>query len=359
MFDESNSSHDVEGHILVEKMKWIVPKLFPTRLFAIGNEPPSKDPIGSRVRVAVSVDWEGAHLLQENLHAFQDLRKAHPDVPLTHFMNAAYYTKSENDCVREWDPHEVLSSIDEIGLHVHGWKSLVESSGVDYRSESENFGFEQRQTCGDVGWDTDIRAYTVDELQAIIAKSKAILEEQGLKVGTSFRAGAWLAGPNVLEAVRRQGFLVDASAVDPDKWLGIFAGEPLFAMVREVWPLITHESQPFFIETPVGKILEMPDTGALTDYTTVRKTIDHVSNAVHQLDSEDLFVHMGFHQESAAAHLRQVKMTINKIKRKYGRRVVFETLESSAQRACDVIVRAISCVRCHSAAQRACDAIGR
>lgn len=293
---------------------------------------------GPRVRVAVSVDWEGDSLRESNVRAFQYFREAHPDVPLTHFLNAAYFTKSGRHVVRQWNPRDVVSPIDECGLHVHGWRSLVESSGVEYRSEPtfQDTFLDEHQTSRDQGANIDIRAYTVDELQAIIANSKRILEEQGLKVGTSFRAGAWLAGPNVLEAIRREGFLVDSSAVDSLKWLRPFHAEPLHGMLREVWPCITNESQPYLIETAGGRILEMPDTGALADYNTLPEIVEHVDNAVQKLDSEDLFVHIGFHQETAASNVWKVISAIKQIREKHGHRVVFETLEDSARRAMSV-----------------------
>jgi len=71
-----------------------------------------------------------------------------------------------------------------------------------------------------LGWDVDIRAYSVDELQAIVAKSKAILAQHGLNVGKSFRVGDRLAGPNVLEAFRREGFMVNSSAIGIDEATG-------------------------------------------------------------------------------------------------------------------------------------------
>lgn len=364
------------------------------------------------VRAVVSVDWEGWHLHEENLRAFEAFREAHPEVPLTHFLNAAYFTKSRTSGLQSkisgrleaidkmWNPHRALSPIDERGLHLNGWKSLVESSGVQYQAEphvlrtgteverSDEIEKELRKRVEshadwnsvssrmkgmffpkndsqksqhsqakheleayvnrDDGLDTDIRTYSVDELQAIVANSKAILESQGIKVGTSFRAGAWLAGPNVLEASRREGFIVNSSAVGFDELLGqlagspkssrraaVIEGRPLSPKLRELWPDITQESQPFLLQTPAGWILEMPDTGGMADYTTVDDMVAHIGKAVQQLDTdtEDRFVHIGFHQETAALYAPSIIEAITEIKRNHGHRVVFETLDASARRA--------------------------
>jgi len=41
------------------------------------------------VRIVISVDWEGRDLAAANRRAFAAFPRAHPDVPLTHFLNAA------------------------------------------------------------------------------------------------------------------------------------------------------------------------------------------------------------------------------------------------------------------------------
>jgi len=310
---------------------------------------------------------------------FKEFREAHPEVPLTHFMSAAYFTKSELQPLQEWSPHQVLSPIDEVGLLISGLKSLVEAAGVQFRSEPNTLQtpeevFEEGNELAELagmnsayqeedpeeewerirkqnylsevlGWDVDIRAYSVDELQAIVAKSKAILKKQGIKVGKSFRVGDRLGGPNVLEAFRREGFVFNSSAVGLDEatWplsvaeKAFWRDAPLPGMLRDIWPGTTKETQPHYVETPAGMILEMPDTGGSAGHSTgfagVEDVVDHIDSAVQQLDSEDRFVNIGFHQETAATYGPVVLAAITEIKRKHGNRVVFETLRKSARRA--------------------------
>merc|ERR1712194_144012 len=104
-------------------------------------------------------------------------------------------------------------------------------------------------------------------------------------------------------------------------------------MLRELWPSITKESQPFLLETPVGWVLEMPDTGGSAENTTADQFVDHIDTAVQQLGSEDRFVHIGFTQETAAEYAPRVIAAITEIKKKHGHRVIFETLSSAARRA--------------------------
>jgi hypothetical protein len=308
------------------------------------------------VSVTVSVDWEGMDLLDENVRAFEAFRKAHPDVPLTHFLNAAYFTKSNvNQASARIKKKRCIGPKDGRGLHIHPWRSLVESAGVRYRSDPSwseaqvnlsqgpaGVNIVPNETAGEIpqstwwqdeedeGYDIPLGAYTADEIQAIVAKSKQILEEQGISVGQTFRAGAFLATPNVREAIRREGIHIDSSAIDINKWI---PGCSFSGLTGETWTDITNSSQPFHIETPAGPILEMPDTGALADYVSAKDMVDHVDRSVEQRIYEDRFAHIGFHQETAAEHVSKVIQAITEIKEKHGNRVVFETLENSGRRA--------------------------
>ena len=289
-----------------------------------------------RVRVAISVDWEGREISAVNLQAFANLRNAHPQVPLTHFLNAAYFTKPDANPAKITEQMlAVVLPKDEIGLHIHPWQSLVEASGVTFRSEPTIWGNGRRMRVGsrDSGHEISVEAYETDEFQAIVRKSKEILTANGLELGTSFRAGAWLAGPHVREAIRREGFLVDSSATDT-KWHNELDDYELPRMMREIWPNVTSRTQPFIIKTRAGDLLEMPDTGALADYVTAEEMADHISNAIAELgDSQDRFVHIGFHQETAARYVYRVINAIRMVTAKHGDRVVFETLRESSQRA--------------------------
>ena len=289
-----------------------------------------------RVRVAISVDWEGREISAVNLQAFANLRNAHPQVPLTHFLNAAYFTKPEANAAKiTAQMLEVVLPKDEIGLHIHPWQSLVEAAGVTFRREPTIWGNGRRMRVGmrDSGHEISVEAYEPNEFQAIVRKSKEILTANGFALGTSFRAGAWLAGPHVREAIRREGFLVDSSATDT-KWHDELDDYELPRMMREIWPNVTSRTQPFVIKTPAGNLLEMPDTGALADYVTAEEMAAHVSDAVAELsDTGDRFVHIGFHQETAARYVYRVITAIRMMAAKHGDRVIFETLQQSAQHA--------------------------
>jgi hypothetical protein len=288
-------------------------------------------PAAPVVHITVSVDWEGREMSDENLAAFATLRQAHPSLPLTHFLNAAYFCKDGAlaDDVRD-RMRSVLKDRDELGLHIHPWKSLAESAGVTFRSGPTIWGVERPERKGwpDPGHDVSVEAYEVDEFQKLVAHSKDLLESNGFKLSNSFRAGAWLAGPRVLEAVRREGFLIDSSATDT-KWHTKIAQYALPQMIRDLWPNVTSDTQPFYITTPAGEILEMPDTGALADYVTAEQMAEHILDVVSKLDGADRYAHIGFHQETAANYIQRVTDALNIVNETCAEQVVFETLEQA------------------------------
>jgi hypothetical protein len=306
--------------------------------FAACGKSGSKDGDSAQVvHVAVSVDWEGAYLRPESLDALETFRKENPGVPLTHMLNAAYYTKPGAD------PAEVTREIrlavakeDEIGLHVHGWKSLLTASGVEPRDGPSFLSARGPliEILGDAGFDLDLSALTVAELRAVMKKSRQLLAAEKLTLGPSFRAAGWIATPNVLEAARAEGFTIDTSATSA-AWLDEKEVVFLRRRLGQVWSRIDEKTQPFWIETGVGRILEMPDTGAMSDYLSVLEIQQHVERAAAALESRPgrpVFVHLGMHAETADEFAPRLSQALS-VLRARKTPMVFETLSRSAEAA--------------------------
>jgi|GEM_PF-678324 len=292
------------------------------------------------VRVAVSVDWEGRELAADDLAAMEAFRRALPDVPLTHFLNAAYLTQpgAERAGVANAFRRVVLAG-DETGLHVHAWRSLILASGVAFRRGPTfwNGGQLPPPPPGrDAGHEVEIAAYTVDELRAVVATSRRLLGELGYTLGGSFRAGGWIAPPHVLHAVRAEGFEVDSSATT-NRWHDELRAYALHGRIAEVWSGVSATSAPYWIETAAGAVLEMPDTCALADYVTADEMVAHVEQALTRQAADparDLFVHVGFHQETASRYADRVRAAIERLRREHpDAPLVFETLAASARGA--------------------------
>jgi len=199
---------------------------------------------------------------------------------------------------------------DEIGVHVHGHKaelldqvplpnccssSSCESSSpatncatpacaapavcphVNYRTEpADNWASDAS------GYAQELRAFGTEELLEILNYSSRTLVRHGFAQPTSFRAGGWASGANVLavfpsttqygldgsgvlQALGTGAYTVDSSAVPPNSICTQFPGSGICASVGESAGLsatTTSASQPYL----GGTVLEVPDNGALVDY---------------------------------------------------------------------------------------------
>jgi hypothetical protein len=273
-----------------------------------------------KVRIVVSVDWEGRDLSEHNLAAMQDFRERFPTVPLQQFLNAAYYTKPQAyaaDLTRSIK--SVLRPGDEHGLHIHAWRSLVTAAGVRFRT-GPSFVDQDVDVnwCGvDCGSDVSLTAYTKPELRKIIRKSVEILTAQGFNRPTSFRAGGWQADDTVLNALAEEGFALDSSATYAPYLEASWGAYNLYRFVAELWPTIIPNSQPYTYTSKTGhQILELPNNASLADYVTGSDMLNAFIAQARLLQAspqDDVYLSIGFHQETAAAYLPRLISALNQI----------------------------------------------
>lgn len=273
-----------------------------------------------KIRIVVSVDWEGRDLREDNLAAMQDFRERFPAVPLQQFLNAAYYTKPQVYAAGlTRSIKSVLRPGDEHGLHIHAWRSLVNAAGVRFRTGPSFVDQDVNvNTCGvDCGSDVSLTAYTKPELQKMIRKSVEILTAQGFNRPTSFRAGGWQANDAVLSALAEEGFALDSSATYAPYLEASWGAYNLFRFVAELWPTTNPTSQPYIYSSKTGhQILELPNNASLADYVTGSDMLNAFIAQARLLQvspQNDVYLSIGFHQETAAAYLPRLISALNQI----------------------------------------------
>lgn len=279
-----------------------------------------------KVKIVVSVDWEGDDLQPKNLQAMKDFRRDFPEIPLQQFLNAAYYTKNQAQVNEVTEAiKSVLLPKDEHGLHIHAWKRLVESSGVTFRF-SPSFvleGYTIADCKIDCGQEIALTGYTNAELRKIIAHSIEILQKEGFNRPKSFRAGGWQADDNVLDALAAEGFTLDSSATVADFLLPEWGKYNLYGFVKKLWSNTTPTSQPYVYKTSTGlKILELPNNACLSDYMTgdeMLKVFQSNAGILKKSPKKDVYLSIGFHQETAAEYLPHLREAI-KLIRGYAKR---------------------------------------
>lgn len=273
----------------------------------------------NELQLFLSVDWEGVELAPSEISKMERFRKRYPEIPITHYLNAAYYTKpGARPSQLTQQIRRTLLDIDELGLHIHGWKALFEASGVRYRNRPVFFGKVMVDKVGDEGHNIDIGAYTTAELRKVIAFSIDTLEKQGFGRAKSFRSGGWMSRPSVIEALTAEGIERDASDVATrhfidDSWYNT----PLYRWLsRELWPNTHFASQPYYMKTKNGPLLQIPDNGALADYVTGEEMLEVYKACLafkKKHPKEHVTMSFGFHTETAVRYLDRVSRGIELI----------------------------------------------
>jgi len=283
----------------------------------------------SNIVVIVSVDWEGRSLLDGNLEAMKNFRGRHQDVPMQQFLNAAYYTKQGADLSATTKKiQSTLLPEDDHGIHLHAWNSLFEKAGITVVDEPGFIAVTKADKFyrnaddwdyykNDWGYGVRIDQYNVEELTRVIQTSIDILMAEGFHRPYSFRAGGYMAGQNVFEALSKNRFKLDASAGNIRFVKKRFGDVPFVRWVSELWSHIDDCSQPYKMSTTHGDIWQLPNNGCLADYTTAEDILEVFDKNVRtwqQLQEQPVFISIGFHQETAGKFLDRVDSAITAIK---------------------------------------------
>jgi hypothetical protein len=264
-----------------------------------------------KIKIFVSMDWEGRDLDPKNLEALRQFRIDYPGVAILQFLNGAYFTKENRDFEKVKNAMEsVFLPIDELGLHIHGWKSQFEACGIEFKnSPSFNHGGVVESKEGeDIGHDIPISEYSVDDLVKVIQHSKKIFEKSGWGKPISFRAGGWDAKENVLDALEKEGFTSDHSGVPTIFLKDKRVSNVLHDWLVPIWEGTEITTQPYPIR---DTLWEYPNNGCLADYMEGSDMLEVVKEN-WKLEG-DSFVSIGLHQETAEKYLPRVRDAIELI----------------------------------------------
>jgi hypothetical protein len=271
------------------------------------------------IQLLVTVDWEGRDLTDDNLHAMQDLHAKFPQVKVVNFLNAAYYTKAG---AQKADVSSKIASAigpsDEKGLHIHGWKSLFEASGVTFKSGPTFWGttLTPQECLLDCGHEVPISEYTTDDLRKVVKFSLDTLEQNGFGRAKSFRTGGWMAKQSVRDAVAAEGITAEQSAVPVEFLKGKLGDYPVYSWLGEIWQGTNRTSQPYMLDTSTQKLLEVPDNGCLSDYMTADQMLDvfHANKDTFLADkTKTVVVSIGFHEETASMYIPILEDALTRI----------------------------------------------
>jgi hypothetical protein len=226
------------------------------------------------VRIVLTIDWEGRDLQENNLLAMNEFRVQLESflgiqVSFVHFLSAAYFTKPG---VNIMDVQSKLKLVirpqDEIGIHDHMWKSLLEVSGVKYRDVRRFMETEPNpEILGDVGGSVDPLSYSLSERIAIIKKTKNILQQNGFNNVKTYRAAGWSLTPELMRQLPHLGIRVDSSMAPIEMFRTYFPPDSSIRQQAEKINVTTHywNQIPYSVQTESGSLTLAPLL-AMADY---------------------------------------------------------------------------------------------
>ena len=255
------------------------------------------------ITLYVTVDWEGLSLDEENLEAIREFRRTYPHIAMLHLLNPVYFLQPGiNTADTTAKIRSVLLPGDEHGLHLHGWKSLVEYCKVEYKSEPSFAGAAEQCEDGSCGYAVSLEyAYSQYELATLVGCSADLLVKRGFDRPRSFRAGGWQLGPKLAVALLDNGFVFDSSRTVPqlvaNRW-----GETsnLMQMVKVLHADGSILDQPYEL---LPGLMEYPNNASLADYTSTDQLLEIFRTL---LVSGKTVMVLGFHQESAFNYLNRL-----------------------------------------------------
>lgn len=294
------------------------------------------------ITVCVSVDWEGRNL--DGIDAMKELNELVPGIPITHFISAAYLSRTSEPEEIDRIVDAMLPAIkigDEVALHLHCWKTLYDygdqghlyTTNSRYKDEPQKYA---GQTYEDTGYVVELssleeavikRLYdaSLSSIQPLLEKLKK--HRGGVWEIRGFRSGGWMTDDTVFEVLASKDHLIyDASAVDwlfrkrAQKWyLDIL--EPMVKKIESLWgPDIGETNRLNHRNTAgcgvnrmmepykIGRLVELPNNGMLVSAVTVKNAQDFLQWAltrIAQLPQQHVYVSIGFHQESPSASISE------------------------------------------------------
>ena len=259
------------------------------------------------IKIFVTVDWEGWSLDDENIEAMQAFRRQYPYIPLMQLLNPVYLLRPNIDVAVESEKiRSTFLPSDTIGLHVHGWKSLLDVCDVPFQQAPSFAGGSDACTVGDCGYAVSLEnAYAEEELTKLIGCSANLLEAQGFARPRYFRAGGWQLGPKLASALEAHHFVFDSSRTDArlltTKWA---ENSGLVQMVRALHPDASVLDGPYQL---TAGITEYPNNGSLADYTDTQQLVAIFNTLI---EHHKRVLVLGFHQETAFTYLKHLQDAI-------------------------------------------------
>lgn len=269
----------------------------------------------AKVKLIISMDWEGCDLLDGNLESIRSFKKKW-SCPFTHYLNAGYYTNPNT--MQDEVTNKIVQTLgedDETGLHLHAPKHFVESAGVALKRGPTFSKHGDYNSGQEFGQEVMLHGYSKEELDRLIAYSKAILETKGLGPLKSFRAGGWMCDEKLLQSLADNSFEIESSATVANLLEGSsWEDDNLQRYIALLWDGISTESQPYFIKSRDKHLLEIPNNLGAIDYWQPEWIKILADRCVeHAVNKDEYVAVINSHQETFQQHMEKLDRFIEQV----------------------------------------------
>ena len=108
----------------------------------------------------------------------------------------------------------------EIGVHLHMYRTFVESAGVEYRIRPSVSAKQARGSSDPSGYSVPMSAYSGDEISKMLEFTRAKFSKQGLGVPKTFCAGFYATSLELQKRIVADGYTASAAAFPPGSEIG-------------------------------------------------------------------------------------------------------------------------------------------
>jgi hypothetical protein len=206
-------------------------------------------------RMGVVVAWEGEATQQADVDALKRLRAELSGVRWIHMVDPASFLRGDTSQAKAY-VREATTGEDIFGIHLAGWKSLMDKAGVPFRAKPTFFGnVIAKEDCAvDCGREVPLSAYSQDELRRFLGSAVAVYRSGTGHDPESFLVAGHVATRAVVLPAREMGLEHDFSGVVPAQMAEALSGYPLSHWVKSAWPS-ARADRPVFFEMLNGRRL--------------------------------------------------------------------------------------------------------
>ena len=183
----------------------------------------SENEIKSTVFVTVVSHFDRPWTMKANdLAALRLLTKNHPNMRWTHLFNPVAYT-TPTPLLKEMESY-IKDSRDkhsaEIGVHLHMYRTFVESAGVKYRIRPSVSANKSKGSFDNSGYSVPMTTYSADEITLMLDFTLSKFQTKRLGVPKTFCAGFYTTSLELQKTIADKGFNVSAAAFPPGHEIG-------------------------------------------------------------------------------------------------------------------------------------------